>query len=536
MDKNKENYPEDHQLTSGRHVSYWVDTSPVMPENPLMEHLETEVVIVGAGIAGLSVAYCLVQAGKKVVVVDDGLIGSGETGRTTGHLTAALDDGFYELEKIFGTEDCKILAQSHTTAIDFVERTCKKENIECDFERLPAYLFRHPSDQEDALERELEAAQRAGLDVREMKLTPGKLIAEKCLVFADQAQFHVMKYLAGLARVIQQQGGQIYTGTHATTINDEGIETKQGFTVRAKHIVVATNSPVNDLVWMAMKQYPHRTYVIGALIKKGTLPHALWWDTGNYEVDPKIPPYHYVRVHPYDVEHDLIIVGGEDHPVGDTSDTEVSEEDRYSRIEDWARNHFPMGEVIYQWSGQIVEPMDGVAYIGRYMGNDNIFIATGDSGNGLTHGTIAGILISDLILGNENPWEKVYRPSRIKLKKSGLMFKQLIQGMLAVFKRKPHEKGAKDLNEIKNGEGKVVNMLDEQFGVYRDDMGKLHIVSPVCTHLKCTVGWNADESTWDCPCHGSRFSYQGKVLNGPANSDLDSYSEGELEKKIEEKT
>lgn len=524
----KYNEFQDAFVTSGRHISYWTDAANLPPQNRLKNNLETEVVIVGGGLAGLSVAYCLSQSGKKVVLVEDGYIGSGETGRTTAHLVTALDDRYHDLEKTFGEDKTKLIAESHKVAIDFVEQTIKKENIDCGFERVNGYLFLHPSDNKDSIKNEFIAATKAGIEVLELDQVPGILREEKCLCFLNQAQFHPLKYLDGLVKAIEQNGGKIYTGTHASKIDHEGITTEQGFTVKAKHIVVATNTPVNNFFTMSLKQYAYRTYVIGALVKKDSLPKALWWDTGDHLSDANVPPYHYVRVHPYNEQHDLLICGGEDHPIGDTSKTEISEENRYELVEKWTRINFPIEDVIYRWSGQVMEPMDGIAFIGRNpLDHDNIFIVTGDSGNGMTHCPFAGLLISDLINGVENKWEELYQPSRFTLKESLPVFKQLMHDFFSYMKQTPNFKGAEELSAIQNGEGKIMGLNEENVGVYRNNEGKLHIVSAQCTHVKCTLGWNSDELTWDCPCHGSRFTYEGKVINGPANRDLPSYSEME---------
>lgn len=519
------NNPEDPGITSGKNMSYWTDTTTPAVQNPLKENLETEVVIIGGGLAGLSVAYCLTQSGRKVVLVEDGLIGSGETGRTTAHLVTALDDRYYDLERIFGEEKTKLIAESHITAINFVERTVKKENIDCGFERVNGYLFRHPSDNKDSLQLELKAALKAGVEIREVDETPGLLRTEKALCFLNQAQFHPLKYLNGLCKAIEQKGGKIYTGTHASKINHEGITTAEGFTVKANHVVVATNSPVNNLFTTFEKQYAYRTYVIGALVKKDSLPKALWWDTGDFESNSKIPPYHYIRVHPYNAQYDLLISGGEDHPTADTSKTKVPEERRYKLLEEWTRNYFPMEEIVYRWSGQVLEPMDGIAFIGRNpFDHDNVYIITGDSGNGMTHCPFAGLLISDLIGGKENKWEKLYSPLRFTLKRSGAEMKLLIDDLRNVLKKWFYT-GCVKLSSIKNEEAGIVKLHGKKYGAYRDESGKLHLVSAECTHLKCMVLWNNDEKSWDCPCHGSRFTYEGKVINGPANFDLPAFSE-----------
>lgn len=512
-------------ITSGKNLSYWTDDTVSPAQHPLKENLEADVVILGGGIAGLSVAYCLAQTGKKVVLVEDGFIGSGETGRTTAHFVTALDDRYYNFEKIFGNEKTQLIAESHKLAIDFVEQTVKKENIDCEFERVNGYLFLHPSDKKDSLQRELEAALKVGLEIREVDETPGMLRAEKSLCFSNQAQFHPLKYLQGLCKAVEQKGGKIFTGTHASKINHEGITTAEGFTVKAKHVVVATNSPVNNLYTMFSKQYAYRTYVIGALVKKDSLPKALWWDTGDFEINSKFPPYHYVRIQAYNEQYDLLMSGGEDHPTADTSKTKVVEEDRYKLIEKWTRDNFPIGEIIYKWSGQVLEPMDGIAFIGRNpFDHDNVYIVTGDSGNGMTHCSFAGLLISDLINGKENKWEKLYSPLRFTLKESGAVMNLVADDFVNVLKKWFYT-GSVELSSIKNNEAGIVTLDGKKCGAFRDESGKLHLVSAECSHLKCMVLWNNDEKSWDCPCHGSRFTYDGKVMNGPANFDLPAFSE-----------
>ena len=525
--------PEDARLTSGKNISYWTDSVQHAVQHPLSENIETEVVIVGGGLAGLSVAYCLSQTGMKVVVVEDGDIGSGETGRTTAHLVTCLDDRYYHLEKVFGKEKTQLIAESHQLAIEFVQRTVRKEKIDCRFECLDGYLFLHPSDNKDSLEREYLAAIAAGVRVVTVDEVPGLLHKQKALRFMAQAQFHPLEYLQGLCKAITENGGKVYTGTHATDIDHEGITTSDGFTVKAKHIVVATNSPVNNRFTMFEKEYAYRTYVIGALVKKDLLPKALWWDTGDFESNPKVPPYHYIRWHPYNDQYDLLVSGGEDHPTGDTSKTEIAEEDRYRLVEAWTRKNFPIEEVVYQWSGQILEPMDGIAFIGRNpYDRDNVYIVTGDSGNGMTHCSFAGLLITDLINGRENKWEELYSPSRFTLKESAPAFKHLINDSLSLLKEMLTFNGSEELSTVAIGEGKIMSLQNDPFGVYRDVTGGLNIVSAKCTHLKCGVKWNADELSWDCPCHGSRFTYEGKVINGPANFDLDAYHYDEINNQV----
>jgi glycine/D-amino acid oxidase-like deaminating enzyme/nitrite reductase/ring-hydroxylating ferredoxin subunit len=515
-------------LTSGSHISYWTDDAAAITLNPLRENLETEVVIIGGGLSGISIAYALSKEGKKVVVIEDGLIGSGETGRTTAHLTSALEERYFEYEKMYDEKTAGLLAESHQAAIDFIERTVREEQIDCDFERMNGYLFLHPSDKEENLGKELAAANRAGLSVRVEDHTPGMTLHINSICFENQAQFHPLKYINALAAIIERNGGKIYTGTHADVINSEGITTETGFMVKAEHVVVATNVPVNNRFAMSFNQIPYRTYVIGGLVPKGDLPRALWWDSGDYDRNPDMPPYHYVRLQPYNDAFDLLICGGEDHPTGNLDKPEpyITEEERYSLLEGWTRHHFPVGEIIYRWSGQVMQTLDHIGFIGRNpFDKNNVYIVTGDNGDGMTNGTIAAILIPDLIAGRENPWETIYRPSRFKLKEGAQAFKHVIQNTLASFRKKPEQKDAESLFSVGNGEAKIMTIEGEKCGVYRDENGLLSIVSATCTHLGCSVNWNSDERTWDCPCHGSRFSPEGKVINGPANSDLPAHRE-----------
>jgi glycine/D-amino acid oxidase-like deaminating enzyme/nitrite reductase/ring-hydroxylating ferredoxin subunit len=518
------------EITSGRNISFWTNTiNPILFEK-LQEDQETDVVIVGGGIAGMTIAYCLLQTGRKVVLVEDGGIGSGETGRTTAHLVSALDDRYYALEKIYGKEDTKLIAESHKRAIDFIENICKEKSIDCDFERLDGYLFLHPTDKRESLHKELEATRNAGIDIEELQEVPGLKEKVPCLKFKNQAQFHPMKYLRGLCKLVQKDGGRIYTETHASEIDHEGVTTKDGFRISAKHVVIATNSPVNNKYVMHLKQYPYRTYVIGAKIKKQHLQKSLWWDTGDMSVNSEIPPYHYVRLQELDEVYNLLICGGEDHPVGIGRKDDIVEEDHYGLLENWMRAHFDVEDIVYQWSGQVMEPMDSLAYIGRNpMDKENVYIVTGDSGNGMTHGTIAGMLIADLINGKKNELEKIYAPSRFKIFRSGkTFFKELVGGLFTYLSEKPGKVPPMELATIQPGEGKIVELQGKKVGAYRDESNQLHIVNSECTHLKCIVKWNNDEKTWDCPCHGSRFSFEGKTLNGPANKDLEYHLEPNL--------
>ena len=491
-----------------------------MPEYPeLGSNVHVDVCVIGAGIAGLSTAYMLTQAGKSVVVLDDGPVAGGMTQMTTGHLVNMHDDRYFELEKLHGAEGARLAAESHTAALERIQAIVRKEEIDCDFARVDGFLFLAEGDSTDTLDRELAAAHRAGLaGVRQAAGAPfGTWITGPCLVIPDQAQFHPLKYLAGLARAIERDGGRIYCNSHADHVEGgvPGVVHVGKHVVTGDAIVVATNVPINDLLAIHPKQAPYMTYVIAARVPRASVPKALAWDTGD--------PYHYIRIHPLE-DADLLIIGGEDHKTGQAQDAA----ERHARLERWARERFPMmGPLEYAWSGQVMEPMDYLAFIGRNpMDHDNIFVVTGDSGMGLTHGTIAGMLITDLIFERRNPWATLYDPSRVRVR-AAAEFARENSNVALQYTDWLTGGDVESVNDIPPEGGAVVRRGLEKIAAYRDPQGKLHEHSAVCTHLGCIVHWNGAEKTFDCPCHGSRYDRYGKVINGPANKPLASVESSE---------
>jgi glycine/D-amino acid oxidase-like deaminating enzyme/nitrite reductase/ring-hydroxylating ferredoxin subunit len=489
---------------SGRTDSIWMATAPPETLPRLAKDLRTDVCVIGAGIAGVTTAYLLALEGRQVVLLEDGAVGGGETGRTTAHLSNALDDRYHVLERLHGQEGARLAAASHGAAIDRIESIVSAERVACDFQRLDGYLFVPPGESLDTLDAEFEAARRAGL--REVRMVPRAPVASfnsgPCLLFPRQAEFHPLAYLNALAGAIQRRGGRIFGQTHVTGVeagSPAAVATEGGPTVTAEFVVCATNTPVIDWLVIHSKQAPYRTFAIGARVAPDSVPAALYWDTAD--------PYHYVRL-----QGEVLIVGGEDHKTGQEDDAY----DRFAYLESWTRERFPVGEVEYRWSGQVMEPVDGLGYIGRNPGDKgHILVATGDSGHGMTHGTIAGILLTDLILGRANPWETLYDPSRKSLRSAA----QYVKENVNVAKQyldyvSPGEVGSVD--EIRPGHGALVRQGLGKLAVFRDEQGALHSLSAVCPHLGCIVHWNSLEGTWDCPCHGSRFGTDGRVLNGPA--------------------
>jgi glycine/D-amino acid oxidase-like deaminating enzyme/nitrite reductase/ring-hydroxylating ferredoxin subunit len=507
---------------AGANVSLWEATAQVEPLQPLGADDSADVCIVGAGIAGLSVAYTLARGGRSVIVLDDGPIGYGMTARTTAHLVNALDDRFYDLENCHGEEGARLAAESHSAAIDRIEHIVSEEKIECGFERLDGYLFDPPNETESELEKEFDACQRAGLDVQWAKQAPlNSFNTGQAIRFPRQAQFHPLQYLSGLSRAILHHGGRIFSGTKVISADggaDAKVKTADGFTVRVQSVVVASNSPINDRYVIHTKQAPYTTYVVGLRVPSGAVTRALFWDTAErpgMQNQTGPIPYHYVRV-ASGPEGDILVVGGEDHKTGQADNFEP----RFERLDEWARTRWPeAGEVAFRWSGQVLEPVDGLAFIGRNPADDdNVYVATGDSGNGMTHGTIAGMLIPELIRRGDHAWAKLYDPSRVRVRATTDFAKEnlnVAEQYIDYFTGSDATIG-----ELQNSEGATIRRGLSKIAVYRDKSGAFHECSAVCPHLKCIVHWNRTEKTWDCPCHGSRFDAKGHVLNGPAVADL----------------
>ncbi|HEX2197028.1 MAG TPA: FAD-dependent oxidoreductase [Burkholderiales bacterium] len=488
------------------HKSVWQATAEMPICASLQENLHVQVCVVGAGIAGLSTALLLAKAGKSVAVIDDGPIGGGMTQMTSAHLTHAIDDRYYELERLHGRIGARLAAESHTAAIERIEAIVNEEHIDCDFARVDGYLFLAEGDRPETLERELEAARRAGLSQVERVERAPLFASGPSLRFPKQAQFHPLKYLAGLTQALHRYGGRLFTGSHVDAIEGgaPALVHVGGRIVTADAVVVATNTPVNDRVAIHTKQAPYATYVIGVRVPPGSVPAVLAWDTGD--------PYHYVRV-----AQDILIVGGEDHKSGQAHDAG----ERHARLEAWTRARFPMaGQVAFRWGGIVMETVDFLSFTGRNpMDKDNVFIHTGDSGMGLTHGTIAGMLLTDLVLGRHNPWAALYDPGR----KTVGAAREYTSENLNVARQyadwlTPGEVKSED--DIPLNSGAVLRRGLHKVAIYRDPQGVLHERSAACPHLGCVVRWNGSEKTWDCPCHGSRFDCRGTVLNGPANRDL----------------
>jgi glycine/D-amino acid oxidase-like deaminating enzyme/nitrite reductase/ring-hydroxylating ferredoxin subunit len=500
-------------VSKERTVSLWMNTEVASEASALRGPETADVVIVGSGIAGLSTAYELARRGKDVVVLDRGPIGKGMTSRTTAHLVAISDDSFDSFIKLRGLELAKLYYKSQSAAVDRIEEVQNNLGIACNFRRLDGFLFPAIGSDPSELDPELEAGRRIGVAVEEAQGVPFKGQDKvRCLRYLHQGTFHPLKYLRGLADAISSRKGRLYADSVVESVEDDGegvlVRTTEGHTVRAAAAVVATNSPINDRVALHTKQAPYRTYAMAYTIPRGTMPDALYWDT--------LDPYHYVRLQPGPGTTDYLIVGGADHKTGEADDAWV----RFEGIESWIRGLVPaLGRETNRWSGQILDPIDYSGFIGRNPGGKNVYVATGDSGQGITHGVVASLLISDLITKGGSPWEELYDPSR----KTASAIKNFITENVTAVKNFAEYVAPGELNsteELKPGRGAIIREGLAKIAAYRDENGVLYRRSAICTHVGCHVHWNSLEVCWDCPCHGSHFAVDGTALNAPAVAPL----------------
>lgn len=470
-----------------------------------------DAIIIGAGITGITTALRLQTNGKKCLLIDGHNIGFGTTGGTTAHINTFFDSTYPEIESDFGEEAAKLVAAAGKEAIELIKEYGDTFKIDCDLESKSGYLFSQDETQTEQLAEILKCATLAGVAVSEAEENGLPIPFERSLKFPNQFQFHPLKYILGLAKEFIQAGGKILENTFITEVeHKDGIHTAvaEQSTYKALHLIYATHIPPG-INHFSFRCAPYRSYVLGLRLKnKNEYPTVMAYDMQE--------PYHYFRTHKVDGEQ-LLILGGADHKTGHEDPDKA-----YQELEDYANQYFNIKDVVYRWSSQYYVPVDGLPYIGRMSSSDDtIFVATGFNGNGMTWGTISGKLISDLILGNQNDYEDLFKPYRMKpiagftefVKENADVAYHFITDRFKI-------EDIESLGELKREEGKVVEYNGQKIAVYKGSDGLITALHPTCTHAGCTVKFNEAEKSWDCPCHGGRFDLKGKVISGPPLKDL----------------
>lgn len=495
-----------------------MDTTPLWltepgPAYPAVQgDLETEVLVIGGGITGVTAAYSLKKAGRRVVLLDRGAIGEGESGHTTAHLTKVTDLRLSELVRAFGRNHAQAVWDAGQYAVEEIGMRIRDERIDCGFRRVPGFLFSALG--EDAakaagdLHREAHLAAELGFDADFVECAP--VVGRPAVRYANQAEFHPIRYLRALAARISGDGSHVFERSEAAEFSDERRVSVNGCTLRYEHCVIATHVPLQarsatlPAMFLQTKLAAYSTYAVGGPVPRRKYPRALLWDTAD--------PYLYIRIQEGERD-DYVIVGGADHKTGQ-GDPEAC----YERLRRTAHTFVPDATFDRRWSGQVIETADGLPYIGETAAGE--FIATGFAGNGITFGTLAGLMARDRVQGITNPWRDLFSPRRKKLSGTWDYLVENKDFPYYLARRLLAAADTASLDDVPRGEGRIVRIDGRKAAVHRRDDGALCIHSAVCPHLGCIVEWNAAEKTWDCPCHGSRFQATGEVIAGPAESPL----------------
>ena len=495
----------------GTQTSLWQSTAQDFNSSGTdLANVVYDVVIVGGGITGLVTGLRLQEAGKKCLILEAWNIGFGTTGGTTAHLNTLLDVPYSTIIKNFGEECAKLVAVAAREGVDLVHENVRKYAIQCELEESDALLYAQNDQQVKLLEEIYDACKSVGLDVDYQSFLPADIPFKLAMGVKSQAKFHPLKYIHALAYEFESLGGHLFENTRVETVEEGDIlRIKTNATeFRSHSLVYATHIPpgVNILHLRCM---PYRSYAMAVKIE-GEYPQELLYDMYD--------PYHYIRSQKINGET-YLIVGGEDHKTAHQENTEKC----FLHLENYIRKHFQVKEISNKWSSQYYEPVDGLPYIGHFPGHDKkVFVATGFGGNGMTYSHVAAITLCHLLLGEETEYEKLFSPARMKPVAGFASFVEHNADVVKQFVGKWF--ASEKLEEVVGlapGEGKVVQYHGETIALNKDHEGHLHAVSPVCTHMKCSVAWNLSEQSWDCPCHGARYNQDGEVLNGPASKSLE---------------
>jgi glycine/D-amino acid oxidase-like deaminating enzyme/nitrite reductase/ring-hydroxylating ferredoxin subunit len=497
-------------------LPYWADSALLPRLGKIDSDVDVDVVVIGGGITGLTTAYLLLSAGKSVVVLERAQCASIDTGHTTAHLTMVTDTRLSELVSRFGRSQAQAVWDAGLAAIDQIASIVDEHDIDCAFEWVDGY--RHapggePGSQRlDEFRNEASLARELAFDATFVEHTP--FVGGPGVRFVDQARFHPLKYLSGLMGAVRAKGGVIYEHSVAEEFLENPLRVKaDSRRVQCRDIVIATHNPLVGLAsalratLFQTKLALYTSYVVAGRVARGRVPDALFWDTAD--------PYQYMRLDPQR-DHDLVIFGGEDHKTGQVPDTNAC----YARLEHSLLKWIPEIGMTHRWSGQVIETPDGLPYIGKIA--DHQYAATGFAGNGMTFGTLAAMMIADAIQGTRNPWAELFDPGRAAIR-HGLWdyIKENKDYPYYMLRQRSTGTGERrSLRSLRPGQGKVIQQGGQSVAAYRGSDGSLTLRSATCPHMGCIVGWNTAERTWDCPCHGSRFTAEGEVISGPAETPL----------------